>query len=830
MSWLDCVNRAVRAGVIPAERAVEAERLYRQQFDEHVGAMGEAAAALQAEGDMLRMMRSEALEARRRRLLGLQAQTRLAASLESYGDGSLRAQAEGAVGLIDDIGMFEAGRSIEGRRAAILGRAHGRMSRVLETFRRDLAGRTRNRAQLANLTREAFGQRSGDSAARALNEAWQETAEFLRRAYVEAGGVMPKMQRWGLPQSHDWVTVRAAKYQPWRDFVWQRLDRDRMIDWRTERPMSDAELEIALREAFETISNQGWNKVQPSGAIQARGVATRRSDHRFLQFRDGDAWLEYADKFGDGDPFQSMLAYVAGMSRDIAQMQVFGPNPTASLRFVQQKLRQDARLKGVGADMERADRVAKRLESLMEHYTGAANEPVNTKFAAIMQGTRNVLTSAQLGAATLSAVTDVNFGRMAAKHAGLDQARLIARLAKLLDPRNAADRELAVRLGLVAESWSSVASAQARYVGEISGPEWSQTVSDAVLRVSGLSAWTQAGRHAFGMEFMGTLADYRGSPFKQLPEPLRTTLDRYGLGESAWEAIRATPVFSERGATFLRPDDVAARTDLTPARADDLATKILQMIASETEFAVPATSLRGRELFLSGQKPGTLGGEILRSTVMYKNFAITLAYTHMARIGQQTTGAGKLRYGAGLLISTTLMGALAIQLKEISKGRDPRAMVEGDASSMAGFWGAAMMQGGGLGIFGDFFLADQNRFGGGFAQTLAGPVAAAIADASRLTVGNAYQLAQGQDTAFGHEALKFVKRYTPGASLWYGRLAVERTLDATIAGLIDPDAARRRRRAEKKLRKDTGQKLWWRSGEALPDRAPDPTAILGDLK
>ncbi|MDE8420560.1 hypothetical protein, partial [Klebsiella pneumoniae] len=38
------------------------------------------------------------------------------------------------------------------------------------------------------------------------------------------------------------------------------------------------------------------------------------------------------------------------------------------------------------------------------------------------------------------------------------------------------------------------------------------------------------------------------------------------------------------------------------------------------------------------------------------------------------------------------------------------------------FWGAAVLQGGGFGIFGDFLQSSQNRFGGGFLGSLAGPL------------------------------------------------------------------------------------------------------------
>jgi hypothetical protein len=46
------------------------------------------------------------------------------------------------------------------------------MDEYLTTFKRDLIGRTRNKATMNNLIREVFGENTGDAAARELAGAW----------------------------------------------------------------------------------------------------------------------------------------------------------------------------------------------------------------------------------------------------------------------------------------------------------------------------------------------------------------------------------------------------------------------------------------------------------------------------------------------------------------------------------------------------------------------------------------------------------------------------------------------------------------------------------
>ncbi len=725
----------------------------------------------------------------------------------------------------DDLATYS---NVEARRKRLLGGFHSRMTDVLATFRADLVGRTRQKALLRNVVREIFGENTGSAAARELAQAWASASEFARLRFNAAGGRIPKRADWGLPQIHDPVAVRGVSFEEWRNFVLPRLDPARMIDEATGRPFTSARIEVALREAYEAIRTDGFSKRTPSSVPAGRMVASRHTDHRFLVFSGPDAWMEYQSRFGATDPFSTMLGHLDQMAREIAMMEVLGPNPHGQMRFLASMLEKDAALRdaaeGGERHADRARRAIKKSSDMFFMITGSVNAPVHGFLARNFAGLRNFLMSTQLGAAALSAITDIGFQRLAAKHAGIPQARVLARAVSLMTPGVTEDQKLAVRLGLIAEGWSSHSLALARYVGEVQSGEISRRLADFTLRVSLLSPWTQAGRWAFGMEFMGHLADMTGRRWDALPEATRNSLRRYGFNPGDWDVIRATELYEHRGAAFLRPDDIAERGDIAPARADHLATRLLEMIQTETEFAVPSTSLRGRATLLSDVRPGTFAGEVLRSAAMYKSFSISLVMTHMARAAQQASLAKKGKYAAELLITTTMLGALALQMKEIAKGRDPRDMFGDDAAK---FWGAAMIQGGGLGIFGDFLFSDVNRFDRGLGETIAGPVFGFAQDVRRLSVGNTFQVASADDTNAGREAVNFLRRYTPAGSIWYARLAYERLVLDRLQEMADPRAARSWRATEQRWRRETGQRFWWRPGRGSPSRAPDFESAIG---
>jgi hypothetical protein len=382
----------------------------------------------------------------------------------------------------------------------------------------------------------------------------------------------------------------------------------------------------------------------------------------------------------------------------------------------------------------------------------------------------------------------------------------------------------AIRMGLAANSWIQTAYAQARFLDEVTGPEVTRRISDTVLRVSLLTPFTQAGRNAFGIEFTLFVSSLRDKKFADLPKGMQEQMRNHSIGEGTWNIIRETKLHEdpETGVAFIRAEDIEARTDLAPGVGRDAATRLMHMRETLTDFAVPTSSLRARAFLKGKSEPGTPGGEILASFAQFKSFPVTIMHNHIGRflLDPAATAAGKVGNIANLIIGATVMGALATQLSDISKLRDPRPM------TTAAFWGAAMLKGGGLGIYGDFFFSRLNRFGSGLESTIAGPSAGALSDLRNLTFGNLSELIEGEDTNFGSELVKFMARYAPGTSIWYLRASLERNIFDNLQRWMDPSADRKMRRRMQSHAKEYGAGSWWEPGQDAPHRAPDLSNIL----
>ena len=801
MSLGRCIPQLVDDGSITPERAGKVMALYDELLAGYRETMGEAAAEAAATTKAVEQLAIEAAQRKRQTLLQVAAQRRMVKDLETFKkrgkDGEVHPEAAVALFDHDERAPYS---NVEARRKVIRGRAHAMMDEVLARHHTDVTGRVRAKAGLREIVRELFGEDTGIAAAKELAQAWERTAEMLRTRFNAAGGHVGKMERWGLPQSHDSRAVRKAGFEAWRDEIAPRLDRERMIDEATGQPFTPQRFQVALRQVWETIRSEGWN-TREAGTFAGGKLANRHADSRFLIFKSADDWMDYQERFGAGSAFDSMMGHIDYMARDTAMMEILGPNPKASVQWLKDNLTKSAALIEApdSKATDRAYKAGRQIDRLYAEITGAANRPENRTLALAFSALRSMQTAAKLGGATLSALTDVGFQSSTRYYNGLKQATIIRDYLKLMRPFSKSDQRLAVRQGLIAEEWSRQASAQNRYLNEELTGEVSRRLAEGVLRVSGLSRWTQAGRWAFGMEFLGMITAQSVKTFDKLEPGFARALQRYGIGPGEWEVVRRTPLEKDGGTHWLKPANVEDA---------ELGDRLMEMIATETDYAVPTADLRTRALMHSVAPSGTLIGETIKSGFLFKSFGISMIIMQGRRMMQQSAGDAA-RYAAGMVISTTLMAALVIQLKALFAGQDVKPMDDAD------FWAAAAFQGGGFGIFGDFVKASESRVGGGLAQTAAGPLVG--------SVDNAVKAAKGSTT----QKIKFVKAELPGQSLWYTRLAFDRLIADQIQREIDPDHADAWRRMAR-YAKEQRTKYWWKPGDTEPRRAPSFDAYAGD--
>lgn len=826
-SFGDCVRNMIDADVISPEEADELKKTFERIRAQKAGSMGDEAAEAAAQAEMLRRLEAEAKHKKRKALLTIASQRRIKDYLDRFRDPSGKADIGlAALNLLEHHGRAGTS-SVGGRSKAIIGMAQTELEELLHEFDRTaFTGARKNKPRLQNVVRELFGEATGDARAAGLARAWDTVSDGLRQRFNAAGGAIGKLESWGLPQSHNRRAVLKRGKENWIADTLPRLDPARMKHPLTGEAIPPAELRSVLSEVWDSIVTDGWNRREPAAMPFGRGaVANQRTDHRFLVFKSADDWLAYQSAFGTPDPFASMMEHIKGMAQDIAAMEVLGPNPSGTVEWLKQTVQKETALAEAGKPSRmKAGRypglgvrstgnmTVAELGALWSELRGGVG-PVNETLAGVSAGIRNWMVAAKLGSATLSAVTgDPATIAVARKFIGLPAANTFSAIAGQF--RGAARRE-AVAAGLINEEAMHVLREQARWAGTLAGPEWTRWLPDRVLAWNGLQAWTRAAKHAFGREMQAFLGNRLDEAWEALPREFTRAAEGYGLNAADWALMQRAAPQEIDGARFLRPGDIAAIED---PRAREVAERWLEMTLAETEYAVPSGTTRGRALLVGTTPPGTLFGELRRSAAMFRGFSVSIAMTQGARLVAEV-GAGRGARGAGyagaLMLSLTLGGALGMWLKQISNGRDPQKPNTSD------FWLAAMAQGGGLGIFGDFLFADYSRFGNSLAATIAGPEVAAVEDVWEASGGQLRKLLSGEKTNFSDESLKLLRNYTPGGSIWYARAAYNRVLLDQLQHLTDPKASQRFKRQVANARRERDQGFWWTPGQVVPNGLPE---------
>jgi hypothetical protein len=696
-----------------------------------------------------------------------------------------------------------------------------RMIQTLEATEPRFFGLVEDARGVRDLVLEIFGKDSGNPVAKAGAKAWLETVEAMRQRFNRGGGDIGKLRYGYLPQPHDPARIRAVPMDEWATRVLRWIDRSRYVD-EAGRQLDDVAMSDVLGMMYRTLVTEGVNKIEP-GEFRGRAMEAKHfSQHREIHFKGPEAYLEYMAEYGRGTVFLSMQHHVGRLARDIALVENLGPNASGTVQF----LRDHARKLGD------SDRVGPFLVSTDDMWTSLSGRssttfdggPFYQRLADIAQGVRNIEVVGKLQSATLSSVTDIPTYFITVGFNRLPFWQAAVNLVRAAGPES---RKWANRAGLISES---VISDLNRWGENNIGMGWTGRLANATMKASLLNGWTDTLKRAFSLTMMNGLGRLSRAEWGVLADADRAHLSAKGVTETDFRVWRMATPEDWRGEAMLTPEAIAripdsALTGLaegrTPAMLRDSATsRLLGAITDEAEFAVTTPDLQTRAAIQRGTQRGTIEGELLRSVMLFKSFPFAMVTRHWERAFEGGAGT-RLAYGAALVTGLTMFGAIALQLKDLKDGKDPRDM------TTLKFWAAAFAQGGGAGIFGDFLYTGaggQGRAGLPNWMSLAGPVVGTALETVDLTVGNAFEAARGKDTHIGAEALRLARSHTPLVNLWYAKAAFDHAGLHSLQEMLSPGYLERMQERE---RSEWGQERWWTPGSGMPERAPNVDAAFG---
>lgn len=806
MSWRDCIQSAIDSGRISAAKGGRAFEAFDEAYDETIAGGATEGEAVMRAADLAVERITELNKGKRwARINEMQRQHEIYQRLMKAPDP--RRELENL--------MNDADLSYD----TVRGFAMANLDRLLMKYKPRKGGLHIPTDGLDGIVRAAYKE-GGTPEDKELFEAIFEAQEILRKEANMYGASIPENPNRRLAQTHDQKLVQAVQKETWVE------DHMRTLDWEIMRfegkniPVDKRE--EVLERVYDGIVNDGAGRGNPAQNQQG-SLATRLARDRFLYYKDADSYIAMQKKYGRGNLYEQTIGLIDHMSMEISLLKHFGPSPDTAKEFAKRVGRERAaeinnsRAPGKRTVVQKYDDYAREVfDEMYAIHTRKIGAPDGNLMAQTFSTLRTLAVSAKLGGVFIPTVFgDIANARVARLVMNLPEVRVIRSYFGNFVPTKAKTEE-AIRAGIIFENGISLAFNRQRYFGALDGPHWARRWSDITYRTGLAAHATQVGRNAAGKEFMGVLAQYKDTPFDDLAfAPL---LIENGITREDWDTFRATPLYQFGGATWLRPIDMWSAGDDT---AKKVAEKFQNAMQLYIRTAVPEPTLRSRVAMGEAWAPNAFRTQVFRTMTSLLSFPVSIYFNQLRRIADAPRLRDKLNYGARYFAWMTAGGMFITQAKALANGQelynmDPTLALE-DFPRFADFYGRALLNGGSLGILGDFVFNNINLSNSSYRP--GNPTAEYLKTLHKLTLDNMIDAGHAllydrgsidtppDELDVGRDTLRFLDANVP--DLWYAKLIWQRALTDDMFERADPAGWQRYQR----YLQEHEEGMWWEPGE-----------------
>lgn len=672
-------------------------------------------------------------------------------------------------------------------------------------------------------------QFKGPREAMQIAGAIHKAQERARMDQNQAGAWIDNLPGYIVRQSHDAAKIKKAGYEAWRKNIRDRLDWTKTAEGKYAQ--DQAGREEFLYGTWKALVTGKHLKHTPEGNPLTTATnsimgseAARVSHERVLHFVNGDAWYEYNAQFGRGGLNEAVIHGLTQAAGSTALMRVFGPSPQATLNWVFDQLGAKLQKQGHVERVTALQNSRAKLNDLMKLLDGTENIDGNLTAASVGRIVRAGQSMAKLGGALVSSISDTaNVGFEFAYHGKGFFAGMRDAFHYFLEGRPSKEQmRIAAQCGVFFDTL--IGTVAARFSDDsLSGKM--AAAQNMFFKLNGLGFWTDAWKKSVVLTMSYDLAQMRGKGFADLPKGYQRTLELYGMDGERWEIIRQTATTMADGREYLTADNILNVDDKIVVAylqkhkrstsesnvlrvKNELADQLRTYFRDRVQSAVLEPDARNKYMLRRGTAAGTWPGEILRYATQFKSFPFLFVDRVMGREiygrGADTLGRGLAQQFAGgvagergnffqMFLAMTALGYLAMQAKAVAAGKTPRDLSY--KSIMAG-----ALQGGGLGIMGDFLFGDFSRIGTGVIASLAGPTAGTAEGIMRLM-----SKIRNGDIDVGPDAFRQLWSLIPGANLVYLQAILNMGIVHPLNEYMRPGYWRR---LERRIKTENDQTFW----------------------
>lgn len=572
-----------------------------------------------------------------------------------------------------------------------------------------------------------------------------------------------------------------------------------------------------------------------------RNIAKGVSQQRMIFWKDADSWHDHMKEFGGGRTLtEQMSSSLSSGARSVALMERLGTNPAGNFNTVVRRVQEKYR----STDPDGLKPFQKKvggLDNVLARLDGTANRPHNEDWARYFEYVQTAEAMAHLGGVSITHIAAAP-GTVTSEMAMHGISRLSSlgdTLKAIVTGRGTVEGQQALaEAGAYATGYSL--DMHTRWAPGSGVPGAMSWLSANFMKLTGLEHFLGQfqGRGIKGV-LMHSLGQDAAAPLADMNQWRQALLRRYGIGDEEWDALRSAEPFHVDGQRYVTPKAAELATEdsikailkrkgiwngqeglpemeqASLRRAIEkerwqLGDKILMYLNDAAEHGTVTPGVRERALIYRNTKPGDPLWMITRGLSQFKMWPLAamnqiigreIGYTFALK-GKNAGAYASIGKGLGALLAlSTLGGAVRMAVNDAASGKPQRNYLEPNTLL------AALAQGGGLGVFGDFVFGETNRMGAGIVSTAAGPI---IADADRLlTMYHRWKddVLHKTGKAWNHlwpDAARFGIGHIPYANLIYLKGALDYMLwyhvyEAGSPGWFD--------RTNRRLQKETGRTM-----------------------
>ena len=562
--------------------------------------------------------------------------------------------------------------------------------------------------------------------------------------------------------------TEAEKKATWKKAIMQYLDVDKTFSDLPVGVTSD----MVLDGIWDNITKGRHLVYVPEeiSFIPGRNITKRAAAERKLFFKDGKAAFEYNRMYGSDNLRETVLFQLNNMANTTVLLNYMGSNPRYNFETAFRELYRRAREENNMHNLEylkqgaglAAPSLTRDANNQLAELLGETRIPGDASMAKINATIRAMNNVAYLGGSLLTAFMDLASAPTVAHLQGRgyfgavqDSIKGLIGIAKY-----PAYREMLESIGFIGDAF--LGQVAEKFSGEIGMSRMASYITNKFFMLNGLRWWTDAIRSAHTLGMARDLAKMSNLTYNELNVNMKDFLKRFNISETDWDILRQyglseaingdrfmlnenimnisddmiAKLFKiELGPTGKNADTVAQRraariyerkvSDARTQLAEKLRTALLAAgmetvllpTVTESGFAKQATS------------SGTFLGELMRHTMQFKQFPLSLHNIILKGLAREYREAGKMeaiRTGAVFITGMIAMAYLSITAKDLCNNRTPRDIT--DPRVLAD----VVVRSGALGLYGDLLLNDTSQSPYEIMGSLMGPTASSIGELSQI--------------------------------------------------------------------------------------------------